>query len=262
MDLTDAHVLVTGASRGIGAGLARGFRDAGARVTLVARSAGPLEELASELGGSAVVADLTDPAALEGLIARVEQQGGPIDVLVNNAGVDETAAFTSLSAPDLSALVALNLLAPMELTRQVLPGMIERGGGHVLNVSSLAGTAVLPGMAPYSATKAALTHFTAGLRADLRGLPIGTTVVEVGLVPTDMKASVVEYAPTAAAFRRFYRLGLLSDTSIDRVCRSSVAAVANGKRHVRFPRRARAFAALTETPRRMTEIILSGVPPR
>ncbi len=262
MDLNGAHVLVTGASRGIGAGLAREFHEQGAQVTVVARSAGPLEKLADELGGLAVAGDLTDPTVLEGLIERVEAQGGPVDVLVNNAGIDLTETFTSLSSEALSRLVTLNLSVPMELTRQVLPGMIERRRGHILNISSLAGTAVLPGMVPYSATKAALTQFTAGLRAELRGLPIGTTVVEVGLIPTDMKDSVTDHPPTAAAFRRFYRLGLLADTSLERVCRSSVAAVASGRRHVRYPRRARAFAVLAETPRRMAEIILSGVPAR
>ena len=94
------------------------------------------------------------------------------------------------------------------------------------------------------------------------GLPIGTTVVEVGLVPTDMKDALLEHAPTAAAFRRFYRLGLLTDTSLEQVCRATAAAVASGRRHVRYPRRARAFALLTETPRRMAEVILAGVPPR
>ncbi len=262
MDLTDAHVLVTGASRGIGAGLAREFHAKGAKVTLVARSAGPLEELAAELGGTAIEADLVDPAGREGLIARAEEQAGPVDVLVNNAGIDATGSFAELSSDELSRLITLNMLVPMELSRQVLPGMIERGRGHVLMISSLAGTAVLPGMAAYSSSKSALTHFTAGLRAELRGLPVGTTVVEVGLIPTDMKDGVLGYAPTAAAFRRFYRLGLLTDTSLERVCRASVSAVASGRRHVRYPRRARAFAVLAETPRRMTEVILSGVPPR
>lgn len=262
MELTDAHVLVTGASRGLGAGLAREFAARGARLTLVARSSGPLGELATELGGTAITADLTDAADREGLIARVEEQSGPVDVLVNNAGIDATATFTSFTAHELTALVTLNLLAPMELCRQVLPGMIERGRGHLLALSSLAGTAILPGLVPYSATKSGLTHFTAGLRAELRGLPIGTTVVEVGLVPTDMKTSALAHEPTAAAFRRFYRLGLLTDTSLEKLCRAAVSGVASDRRHVRYPRRARAFPVLAETPRRLGEIILSGVPPR
>jgi uncharacterized protein len=259
MEIDGAHVLVTGASRGIGAGLARAFAAAGGRVTVVARTATAVEELAAETGGTALVADLADAAGRAGLIARVEEAAGPVDVLVNNAGIDVTGTLDDMDPADLERLVAINVLAPMELTRQALPGMIDRGRGHVVNMSSLAGTAVLPGMVAYAASKSALTHFTAGLRADLRGLPVGTTVVEVGLVPTDMRASVVAHPPTAAAFRRFYRLGLLTDTPLDRLCAHTVRAVADDRRHVRLPRRAWAFAALAEAPRRITELTITGV---
>lgn len=117
-------------------------------------------------------------------------------------------------------------------------------------------------MVAYSVAKSGLSHFTAGLRADLRGLPIGTTVVEVGLVPTAMKDSALSHPPTAAAFRRFYRLGLLTDTSMDRLCTATVRAVRRDRRHVRLPRRAMTFPLLAEAPRRMAEAILTGVPPR
>ncbi len=259
MDLAGAHVLVTGASRGIGAGLARAFAEAGARVTGVARDAEAVAALAAETGGTSLAADLLDRDALRGLVARAEEAAGPVDVLVNNAGVDLTGAFTDLGADDLERLVSLDLLAPMELTRQALPGMIERGRGHVVNVASLAGVAVFPGLVAYSACKAGLTHFTAGLRADLRGLPIGTTVVEVGLVPTDMGESVVGYGPTASSFKRFERLGLLADTPVDRLSAATVDAVRKDRRHVRLPKRATGFAMLTEAPRRLTEMTLSGV---
>jgi short-subunit dehydrogenase len=259
MEIDGAHVLVTGASRGIGEGLARAFAAAGGRVTLVARTAAAVEGLAAETGGTALVADLAGADGRAGLIARAEEASGPVDVLVNNAGVDATGALSAIDPADLERLVAVNVLAPMELTRQALPGMIDRGRGHVVNMSSLAGTAVLPGMVAYAASKAALTHFTAGLRADLRGLPVGTTVIEVGLVPTEMRASVVAYPPTAAAFRRLYRLGVLTDTPLDRLCAQAVRAVADDRRHVRLPRRAWAFSALAEAPRRLTELTISGV---
>ena len=262
MELDGAHVLVTGASRGIGAGLARAFAAAGATVTPVARSAEAIGQLAAELGGTPIAADLTDSAALRGLIARAERAVGPVDVLVNNAGIDETGPLTGMGADALERLLALNVLAPMELTRQVLPGMIERGRGHIVNMSSLAGTGALPGMVAYASTKAALTHFTSGLRADLRGLPVGTTVVEVGLVPTEMREAVRGNPPTDAAFRRFYRLGLLTDTPLDRLCSHIVVAVQRDRRHVRLPRRAWAFSALAEAPRRLTEWTLGGVPHR
>lgn len=263
MELRAAHVLVTGASRGLGAALAERFADAGANVSLAARSEGPLHELAERLGGNSYVADLTDAGDRRSLIARVEEAGGPVDVLVNNAAMDLTGAFDALSANDLERIFLLNALAPAELARQAIPGMVERGRGHIVNISSLAGVAVLPGMAAYGATKAALTHLTAGLRADLRGLPIGTTVVEAGLIkPTELSESVLSYAPTRAAFARLYRIGMLSDSDRDDVADAVVAAVAAGRRHVRLPRRARLASALVESARRTVELLLTGVKPR
>jgi short-subunit dehydrogenase len=260
VQLRAAHVLVTGSSRGIGMALAERFADAGANVSVAARGEGPLRELAERIGGRAHVADLTDAEDRRGLVARVEEAGGPLDVLVNNAGVDLTGAFDALSADELERVFTLNALAPAELARQALPGMIARGRGHIVNVSSLAGVAVLPGMAAYSATKAALTHLTAGLRADLRGLPIGTTVVEAGLIkPTELAESVLAYAPTRAAFARLYRIGMLSDTHVDVVADAVVAAVASGRRHVRLPKRARLTPALVESARRTVELLLTGV---
>jgi short-subunit dehydrogenase len=263
MELRAAHVLITGASRGIGAAMAERFADAGANVSLAARSEGPLRELAERLGGEAHVADLAATDDRRGLIARVEAAGGPLDVLVNNAGVDLTGAFDKLSADELENVFLLNAVAPAELARQVIPGMVARGQGHIVNVSSLAGVAVLPGMAAYSATKAALTHLTAGLRADLRGLPIGTTVVEAGLIkPTEMAESVLSYGPTRAAFARLYRIGMLRDSDRDDVAAAVVAAVAAGKRHVRLPKRARLTPMLAESARRTVELLLTGVRPR
>lgn len=81
--------------------------------------------------------------------------------------------------------------------------MLRRGSGHIVNVSSIAGVGVFPGLAAYASTKAGLTHFTAGLRADLKGLPIRTTVVELGPTPTDMLSHVGDYRPTADSFKRF-----------------------------------------------------------
>lgn len=260
MDLNGAHVLITGASRGIGAGLARRFAAGGAHVSLVARSAEALAALAAETGGTAIAADLLDPAAVDGLVARAEAAAGaPVDILVNNAGIDLTQGLFDYSHQELADIATLNLVVPMELTRQAVPGMIARGRGHIVNMSSMAGTAVLPGMAPYAATKSALTHFTSGLRAELRGLPVRTTVAEVGLVGTDMRESVIAYPPTAAGFRRLYRLRLLPDTPVDRLCDAVVAAVRADRRHVRLPRRASLFSMLPEAPRRMLELILTGV---
>src|SRR5438552_17574934 len=139
MELAGRRVMITGASRGIGEALAERFAAAGTRVALVARSEGPLKELAGRLGGTAHPADLADPEQVAGLVDRVEADGGPIDVLVNNAGIDTTGAFINTAPSDVEFLYRLNLVTPVELCRQLVPRMLDRGRGHIVNVSSLAG---------------------------------------------------------------------------------------------------------------------------
>ena len=262
MELAGRRVLVTGASRGIGEAIARGCASAGAAVALVARSQGPLQELAADLGGTWHVADLADPDSVHGLLGQVEADGGPVDVLVNNAGIELADAFVDMSAAGLEQIYRVNLLTPVELCRQALPGMLERARGHIVNVSSLSGVAPFPGLAAYSSTKSGLTQFTAGLRADLKGSPIGTTVVELGPIPTDMLSRVDGYRPTAASFQRFYRLQILIETPTEQVAHAVVEAIAKDRRHVRLPRRAAITALLAEAPRRFVEMALAGVPHR
>jgi uncharacterized protein len=259
MELSGRRVLVTGASRGIGEATAEAFAAAGARVALVARDEVALKELAGRLGGTAHAADLTDPSQVEGLIGRIEADGGPIDVLVNNAGIDLTGAFVDHTAGDLERIYRLNLLTPAELIRQAVPGMVARGGGQVVNVSSMAGASAFPGMAAYASTKAGLTMLTSILRLDLKGLPVRATVVEIGPIPTDMLDHVNDYAPTAHSFRRFYRLQLLVDIDRSVVAAAIVDAVRKDKRHVRLPKRAVLFPMLANAPRRMVELMLVGV---
>src|SRR5207253_4960280 len=130
--------------------LARGFAAAGADVALVARGATPLERLAQDTGGRAYPTDLTDGDALRGLLARVEADG-PVDILVNNAADECIGRFTDMDADTLAFMIRLNALAPAELMRQALPGMLDRGRGHVVNVSSFAGIVVPPMLATYAA---------------------------------------------------------------------------------------------------------------
>ncbi len=265
MELDGAHVVVTGASRGIGEGLATSFAAAGATVALVARSAGPLEALAERLGGSAHPCDLGDPSARAGLIERIEADAGPVDVLVNNAGIEIAAPIDRQAASDVSDLYQLNLLAPVELTRQVLPGMVGRRRGHIVNVSSQAGAVAFPGIATYASSKAGLSAFTRGLALDLTGTGVGSTIVEIGTVETDMLARLDQpgaYGPTVASFNRSYALRLQRRLTVEEVARAVVAAVTTGAAAVRLPRRAAAFSLLTAAPQRLAGIAMLGVAKR
>jgi len=258
MKLPGARVVVTGASRGIGAALATELAARGARVVLVARSAEPLEKLAAGLGGEAFAADLTAASAIEPLVRRIEA-AGPIDVLVNNAGVDLTGDLVTLPTDDIVGLLALNLRAPILMCRAVIPGMRNRGRGHIVNVSSLGGTNAVPGLAPYSASKAGLSHFTAGLRADLKGTPITTTLAQIGTVEGTMVDSLRAYEPTRRALARLERLHVLYDLDLPVVVDALADAIERDKRHVRLPRRDALFPLITEVPRRLTEFLLAGV---
>jgi short-subunit dehydrogenase len=262
MELRGKRVLITGASRGIGESFAHAFAGAGATVALVARTKDAIRALAAELEGTAHPADLSDPTQVAALVDQVEEEAGPVDVLVNNAGIGAPAAFTDAPDDDLRQVTQVNYLAPAELCRKIIPRMLGRGGGHIVNISSMAGCSVLPGLVSYSASKAALSHFTAGLRADFRGLPIGTTLVELGPISTEMLAQIDDYEPTAAAFRRFYRMHLAVDVAREKVADEVVEAVQKGRRHVRIPKRMTLSSLLSEAPRRVTEVMLGGVPNR
>lgn len=266
MELSGTRVLITGASRGIGEGLAIAFAAAGSRVALVARSEAPLRALAERLGGTAHAADLTDPVAREGLVAAIEADGGgPVDVLVNNAGIEVAAPIDRQRAEDVSDLFQLNLVAPVELVRQVLPGMIARRSGHVVNVSSQGGAVAFPGLSTYAASKSGLSTFTRGLTLDLHGTGVGTTIVEIGTVTTDMLARLDQpgaYGPTVDSFNRTYALRVQRRLSVEEVASAVVAAVTSGASAVRLPRRAMAFSLLAAAPQRLAAGLMLGVKKR
>ena len=225
MHISGRRILVTGSSRGIGRALAERFAAEGARVALVARSEGPLQELAARLGGRAYPADLNDPVAVEGLIKRIEADGGGIDILVNNAGISNVDYVLNHTAEDIEAIFRTNVLTPMHLCRQVIPSMIERGRGHIVNMSSLAAVLTPPGLVHYGASKAALSHYTAGLRQDLRGLPITLTLVQIGSVPTELDDMSRRYPPLREMIRRTERTPVISETS--RACHTPTPRAAN-----------------------------------
>jgi short-subunit dehydrogenase len=260
MELKGAHVLVTGGSRGIGAALAREFAKAGAQVSLTARSTQAIEALATEIGGQAFTADLLDPASVDSLIDQVESAAGPIDVLVNNAGLEDHGWFHESDVAESRRVIHLNLEAPIVLTRNVLPGMIERGSGHLVFISSLAGTGGFPGTSVYGATKAGLTNFVAALRMELAGTGINSTVVAPGPVDTDMWDAIEQDNELEPMLRRMRMLRILPTKSPEMLAKRSIAAVRADRRHVRVPRRLASNHWLREVPTRLNELLLTGVP--
>jgi len=177
-------VLITGASAGFGAAIARRFAEDGAKLLLVGRRQERLRDLAEELGGCHVLPlDVRDRAAVMAGIAGLPEAFQAIDLLVNNAGLARgLAPAQSADLDDWDAMVDTNIKGLMYMTRAVLPGMIERGRGHVVNLGSTAGEFPYPGGNAYGGTKAFVRQFSLNLRADLWGTPVRVTDVEPGLV--------------------------------------------------------------------------------
>ena len=180
--------LVTGGGRGIGAGIARELAGAGMRVAVSSRTREEVEEVAGEIGGLAVVADVSSPGDAEAMVAEVERELGPIDLLVNNAGIagwDVEPVWEADSAAWWKVF-EINVLGAFLVSRAVIPGMIERGRGRIVNTGSGAG--YLPGLAStaYGASKAAFYRFGEGLARQLEphGIPVFT--ISPGLVQTRM----------------------------------------------------------------------------
>jgi short-subunit dehydrogenase len=186
-ELKGRCAIVTGASRGIGVHIARALSAQGMRVALVARSAEPIERLASELSVAgtpavAIAADLAQLSELDRVLARAEAELGAIDVLVNNAGIDAYRFYSSESDAQTEQMLRLDLLCPMLLTRKLLPKWLARGTGHVVNIASLAGKTSTPCCVSYATAKAGLIAFTHNLRAELQGTGVSASVISPGFI--------------------------------------------------------------------------------
>lgn len=179
---------MTGASSGIGAATALRFARAGARLLLSGRDAARLEALAAQTGGTPLVADLGSAGGAEELAREALARAGGVDVLVSNAGVGWAGDFAAMPPADIARLVAVNLTAPLLLARLLLPGMRERGRGHLVMVSSIAGSVGVAREAAYAATKAGLNGLCDSLRDELAGTGVGVSMVLPGVVDTEFFA--------------------------------------------------------------------------
>lgn len=215
--------LVTGACGGIGRELVARLARGGCDLVLVGRDAGRLGELADELvadvagvGIRVVACDLARPGAVAELVGRLDAMGARIDVLVNNAGFGYDAPFASSDAERQRSLVQVDVAVPVELTRALVPAMVERGRGAVLNVASIAGFMPGPGMATYYASKAFVQSFTQALHVELADSGIHVTALCPGPVrtpfwdeadagDTPLARMTMEAGPVAAAALRALR---------------------------------------------------------
>ncbi len=193
-DLRDRVVFITGASGGIGRACAIEYHRQGCKVVAAARSLDKLESLANELGTDRVLPlalDVTNPAQREAVVATAKKHFGRIDVLVNNAAWACFSSVLRLPREHLLRMTETNLLAPVELIQLVLPDMLARRSGQILNISSVVGTQAIPRMGFYSATKSAINGLSTALRMELRGTGVDVLVVQPSSTRTDFFDSAI-----------------------------------------------------------------------
>lgn len=228
-------VVITGASKGIGKALALNFAENGASVAVVARSAGPLDEVAKQiddLGGEAlsVPADVTSPEEVRVLVEKVMDRFGRIDVLVNNAGIARVCAVESPTfATDAHETMQASLFGAINVTQQVLPILRRQGSGMLVNMSSVMGRKSIARFGSYGLAMHAVEGFSDALRQELAGTNIKVAVIYPALTTTTLLQDVDE-AAMPPAFRH------LTPMSVEHVARTTVAALARGKRRVVVPK--------------------------
>jgi short-subunit dehydrogenase len=248
--------VVTGASRGIGAALAREFADRGARLTLLARSEGDVKAVAAEVDGAPLPVDLSAPAELHGLVDRIEELSGPVDLLVHNAALGEVAEFRLQAPGSVAAHVNTNLLAPMEVCHQYLPRALARGAGGIVTISSLSSEISIRNMASYVGTKAGLTSFTLTLQRELRATPVRTLLVILGEERTQMVETGRNDQVLAAIADR---IGSMGSMEPEFVARNVVTAVERDKRTLVLPRAAWPLFGLRQLPNRLFDLAIRGI---
>lgn len=196
-DVSGRLALVTGSTRGIGRALAEGLVRAGCDVAVNGRSAEAAERVAAELSAlgpgtaHACAFDVTDSAAVDAAVAALEEGVAPIDVLVNNTGMQQRKPFTEFTDDEWQRLLDVNLTSAFTVARAVARRMVPRGRGKIVNVLSVQSEVVRPGIAPYAATKGGLKMLTKGMCADLGGYGIQVNGLGPGYFATELTAALV-----------------------------------------------------------------------
>lgn len=238
-DLRDKTVLITGGSRGLGLVMAREFVREGARVVVCARDVAELARARADLrarGARALTipCDVTDREQVNEMVRNVRQRFGPIDVLVNNAGVIEVGPMEEMTLEDYEEAMKTHFWAPLYTTLAVLPAMRQRRDGRIVNIASIGGKVGVPHLLPYTASKFALVGLSEGLRAELAKDGITVTTVSPGLMRTGSQHNATFKGQHRAEYAWFSVGGALPGISMgaERAARQIIAACKRGEAEV------------------------------
>jgi NAD(P)-dependent dehydrogenase (short-subunit alcohol dehydrogenase family) len=266
MSFQDKIVLITGGSRGLGLILARNFLKEGARVAICGRDEETLDRARAELekvGGEVLTltCDVRDMVQVEAMVAEVQETWGPVDVLVNNAGVIQTGPLEAMTLEDFQEAVDTHLWGPLYTTLAVLPSMKRRGEGRIVNISSIGGRVSVPHLVPYSASKFALVGLSDGMRAELAQDGIKVTTV----CPSLMRTGSPQNASFKGAHEKEYAWFFLSDSlpglsqSADRAGRKIVEACRRGDAEALVGLPAKVAAVMRTLAPNLTAAVLAQV---